>query len=91
MKMPEWQSLATVVERLRKKWTNAQNRFDREASIEYIALERVRNASMVNGVELLFSDINAYIDGMEEIEKNEREKEREVEKEERNVNPYRGH
>lgn len=82
MNQPEWNSLVILVNSLRDLWTGNQNKFLIEDSIEKIATGRIRFASMVSGIEHLFSDINQYIEIYEESEKKE-------DVPLKNLNPYR--
>ncbi len=83
----EWRAVANIAERLMNKWTSNQNVISSK-SIEEIALERVRWASMKAGVEQLFYEINESIEAYKKFEeKDEPEEKKKPVK--RDINPYR--
>lgn len=67
----EWESLAELAEELRKVWTYNQNKFSLGASIEVIAIERVKWASMISGLDQLFVEINNQIETLKNKEDEE--------------------
>ena len=71
--MPEWKSLAHMINELRRSWTWKMLRFDSK-DLNSIALERVMLASQVAGLDALLKDMNVYIGNYKEASEKERQK-----------------
>ena len=71
--LPEWKSLAHLIAELRRTWTWKMLRFESK-DLNSIALERVMLASQVAGLDMLMKDMNAYVEGLKQVEEREKEK-----------------
>lgn len=69
-------TLAKLVEMLRSQWISKLNKFNYHTTVDEMMAENIKRAevvSMIKGIDVLFQDVNGYIEAYEEFEKKEDE------------------
>jgi len=66
---PEWKTFAHMSQALMEKWKSNLIHYEAGFTIEMIALERVKWTAMIEGVQVLFVELNRVVEELKKIEK----------------------